>query len=81
MTSAASGRGAEAGAHARSRLFVLSPAAFVLALAVYVLLGVTVKTVVLNWIVGPLFPVLVLYLIPRLVRRAKGGDGAGESHR
>ncbi len=35
------------------------------ALAAYVVLGVLTKSVVLNWVVGPLFPLLVLYLLPR----------------
>ncbi len=44
-------------------------AAFVGALVVYVALGLVVKSTVLNWIVGPLFPVLVLYVIPHAIRR------------
>ena len=35
----------------------------------FVLLGVTLKSVVLNWIVGPVFPLLGLYLLPRLLGR------------
>jgi hypothetical protein len=40
-------------------------AAYVVALAVYVAAGYFVKSVVLNWIIGPLFLVLVLHLVPR----------------
>ncbi|HET9443540.1 MAG TPA: hypothetical protein VFO65_09465 [Acidimicrobiales bacterium] len=43
---------------------------YAVAVLVYVPLGVLLKAVVLNWIVGPLFPVLVVYVIPALVRRA-----------
>jgi hypothetical protein len=43
------------------------------ALALYVALGLTTKSVVLNWIVGPLFPLLVLHLIPSLWRRLREG--------
>lgn len=39
------------------------------ALALYVLLGVTTKVWVLNWIVGPLFLVLVLGVVPSAARR------------
>jgi hypothetical protein len=38
-------------------------------LAIYVILGLAFKSVFLNWIVGPLFPFVVMYLIPRLWRR------------
>lgn len=44
--------------------------AYVIALVVYIVLGVFAKSVVLNWIIGPLFPLLVLYLIPRAARAA-----------
>jgi hypothetical protein len=55
---------------------------YALAVVVYIALGVTLRSVVLNWIVGPLFPFLVVYLVPRLLRggrdapiaRATGGD-------
>lgn len=45
--------------------------AFAAALVIYIALGVTVKSVVLNWIVGPLFPVVVLYAVPAALRRAR----------
>jgi hypothetical protein len=35
----------------------------------YVALGYLLKSIVLNWIVGPLFPLAVLVLLPRLVGR------------
>ena len=39
-------------------------------LAVYVALGLVVKSVVLNWIVGPLFPLVFLYLLPTVACEA-----------
>ncbi len=47
---------------------------WVAAMAVYVVLGVTLKSVVLNWIVGPLFPLLVLYLIPTALGLRRNRD-------
>ena len=44
------------------------PRLYVLAFAVYVVLGIATRSVVLNWIVGPLFPLIVLYLLPLAVR-------------
>jgi hypothetical protein len=38
----------------------------VLAFVVYVVLGVLTRSVVLNWIVGPLFLLLALYVVPKL---------------
>ncbi len=43
-------------------------AAYVATLVAYVALGFFLRSVVLNWIVGPLVPLLALYLVPRLVR-------------
>jgi hypothetical protein len=40
-----------------------------LAVVLYIPLGVLLKTVVLNWLVGPLFPLLIVYLIPTWIRR------------
>jgi hypothetical protein len=34
------------------------------------------KSAVLNWIVGPLFPLVVLYFVPRLLRRQKRAEPA-----
>jgi hypothetical protein len=39
-----------------------------LAAVLYIGLGVMARTVVLNWIVGPLFPFLVVYFVPRRIR-------------
>lgn len=47
---------------------------YVVAAAVYITLGVFLKSLVLNWVVGPLFPFLVVYLIPKWVR---GGREVG----
>lgn len=41
------------------------------ALAVYIALGYFLKSVVLNWIVGPLFLVMVLHVVPRAFRRRR----------
>ena len=43
-------------------------AAYVATLAVYIVLGYFLKSVVLNWIIGPVFLLIALYLLPRLVR-------------
>ena len=41
---------------------------WLLAFLSYVVLGYRFKTLVLNWIVGPLYPVFVLYVLPNAVR-------------
>jgi hypothetical protein len=41
---------------------------YALAAAIYIPLGIWLRSPVLNWIVGPLFPFLVVYLVPRLLR-------------
>jgi hypothetical protein len=46
-------------------------AAFAIALVTYVALGLTVKSVVLNWIVGPAYLVLTLHVLPIGVRRLR----------
>jgi uncharacterized membrane protein len=48
-----------------------SPWLFVPVFVLYVVLGLLAKSAVLNWIVGPLFPLLVLYVIPHLAGRAR----------
>jgi len=48
--------------------------AYVAVLVVYVALGYLLRSVVLNWIVGPLFLLAVLHLVPRLVGRRGSGD-------
>lgn len=42
---------------------------YAVAAVVYAALGLRYTTLVLNWIVGPLFPVLVIWLVPHLGRR------------
>ena len=42
---------------------------YVVAFVVYVALGLVVKSAVLNWLVGPLFLVVVLDVVPRLATR------------
>lgn len=49
--------------------------AYVAALVVYVVLGYLFKSWVLNWIVGPAFLVLVLWVLPRALRRLGGSPG------
>ncbi len=46
-------------------------AAYVAAFVVYVVLGYFLKSVVLNWIVGPLFLLLVLYVVPKALGRVR----------
>ena len=41
------------------------------ALCLYVALGLALKVVVLNWIIGPLFPLVALELVPRATRRVR----------
>lgn len=48
-----------------------NPVAWALLLVAYVGLGIAVKSVVLNWIVGPLFPLVFLHLLPRALRRRR----------
>ena len=42
---------------------------FVVVFVIYVVLGVTGRTYVLNWIIGPLFLLITLELIPRALGR------------
>lgn len=44
---------------------------YAVAVVVYIALGYQFKTIFLNWIVGPLFPLLVVYLIPTWLRRLR----------
>lgn len=55
-------------AHRRHRPLLEQPVAWSVLLAVYVALGMVVKSAVLNWIIGPLFPLVFLYLLPRAVK-------------
>lgn len=38
---------------------------WILSLALFVVLGFAFKSVVLNWVIGPIFPLVTLFLIPR----------------
>lgn len=51
-----------------------APIWFVVSLVVYVVAGLVLKSVVLNWIVGPLWLLVTIVLIPAAVRRLSG-DG------
>jgi hypothetical protein len=51
------------------RSLASSPWAWAVLLVVYVALGLVVKSVVLNWIIGPIFPLVFLYLLPRWAGR------------
>ena len=46
----------------------IPPVAYAVALVAYVALGLVVTVGVLNWVVGPLFPFVVLYVVPRGAR-------------
>ncbi|AYY13066.1 hypothetical protein EF847_10520 [Actinobacteria bacterium YIM 96077] len=41
---------------------------YVIALVVYVTIGYFTKSVLLNWIMGPLFLLVMLYIIPTVIR-------------
>jgi hypothetical protein len=45
---------------------------YAVAVAVYIPAGVFLKTIVLNWVVGLLFPVLVVHVLPAGIRRVWG---------
>ena len=47
-------------------------ALYAVALLAYIAIGYFTKSVVLNWVVGPLFPLLVLYLLPRVADVVRG---------
>ena len=44
---------------------------FVVTFVVYVVAGVILKSPILNWIVGPLWLLLTLFLLPALVRTTR----------
>ena len=46
---------------------------WVLTFLSYVVLGYLLKSVVLNWIVGPLYPLFVMYVLPTTLRGLLGG--------
>ena len=43
----------------------------------YVVLGLVVRSVVLNWVIGPLWLLLTLYVLPQIARRVRGSGVAG----
>jgi hypothetical protein len=49
-----------------------SPGWYLAALVGYVIAGFFLKSVLLNWVVGPLFLLIVLYLVPTWLRRWSG---------
>lgn len=49
----------------------LPAAVYAFAFAAYVALGYVLKSVVLNWLVGPLFLVVVLYVVPSSLVRVR----------
>jgi hypothetical protein len=44
---------------------------YVVAGLIYIPAGVFLKTVVLNWMLGILFPLIVVYLVPKQIRRRR----------
>jgi hypothetical protein len=48
--------------------------AYALAFVAYVALGYFVKSAVLNWLVGPLFLLIVLHVVPKALTRGRGED-------
>ena len=51
-------------------------ALYAVTLVAYIAIGYLTKSVVLNWVVGPLFPLLVLYLLPRVADMVRGRSAA-----
>ena len=49
---------------------ILSPVWFAVTLVVFIGLGLALKTRILNWIYGPLFPLFFLYLVPTAAKWA-----------
>jgi hypothetical protein len=51
---------------------------YAVAAVIYIPAGVFLRTVVLNWMLGILFPLIVVYLIPKQIRRWRSkAPGAG----
>ena len=44
---------------------------YAVAVAIYIPAGVFLGTIVLNWIVGILFPLLIVHVVPAAVRRGR----------
>jgi uncharacterized membrane protein YfcA len=51
---------------------------YAVAALIYIPAGVFLKTVVLNWMLGILFPLIVVYLIPKQIRRRRSNATATE---
>ena len=47
---------------------------FVATFVVYVVLGLVIKSTVLNWIVGPMWLLATLYILPLLLGRRPGAE-------
>lgn len=60
------------GAEQADDAFKVPIAYYVAALVAYIGLGLAFKVVFLNWIVGPLFMLFALDVLPRTVRRLRG---------
>jgi hypothetical protein len=45
---------------------------FLLALVLYVALGLVAKSVLLNWVIGPLFPLVVIGILPAVWKSQRG---------
>jgi hypothetical protein len=56
------------------------PAAYSLAFVSYVALGLWTNGLVLNWVVGPLYLVVVLYAVPQAYRAFTRRDLRGRDH-
>ena len=52
---------------------------WIVLLVVYIGLGLWTKATVLNWTIGPLFPLIVLFVIPTLLDRLRSFGGAERS--
>ncbi len=52
------------------------PVAYIAAFVAYLVLGYVFRSVFLNWIIGPLFLVGSLYVVPRLLGR-RAAEPAG----
>ncbi len=48
-----------------------TPLAYVVAMATYVALGLVFRSAVLNWIVGPLYLLVALHVLPAGLRRLR----------
>jgi len=65
-------------AHA-GRPWLDAPLTWIVLVAVYIALGLVASSAVLNWIVGPLFPLLALWVVPRVAHVASRRSGGAEA--